>query len=131
MAQGLAKRCFSEEVEVFSAGINAFEGDCISKNAAAVLMEKGIDISQHKAVKLTKELIENVDLVFSMTKAQELFLSHGYPHYRKKIRCLGYLSDPPKEVSDPWGSSLETYRRCAQEIEQMLIEISRKLDSAF
>ncbi|NLI91095.1 MAG: low molecular weight protein arginine phosphatase [Peptococcaceae bacterium] len=126
MAQGLAKLYFSNKVEVVSAGINAFETEPVSSNAQKVLWEKGIDISEHRAVRCSKELIEGADFIFTMTKAQESYLSCTYPQYKDKIRCLGYLSGD-KEVPDPWGGSIETYRRCAIEMEKMLGKIAQEL----
>lgn len=128
MAQGLAKLYFPSEVEVISAGINALEGVEASLNAVKVLQEKGIDISVHKAVRLTKDMIASADHVLTMTKSQKEYLSSNHPEFSEKIKCLGHMSSPEKEVSDPWGGSITLYRRCAAEIAQQLETIAFKLN---
>jgi len=127
MAQGLAKRYFPEEVEVFSAGIQAIDGDKVSKNAVSILNEKSIDISQHQAVKLTRDMIASADHVFTMTRSQERLLSAAYPEFADKIQCLGDIGPDRKEIPDPWGGSIAVYRACAQDIEEKLLRLSSEL----
>jgi len=129
MAQGLAQKSFSNGFEIFSAGINAIEGDTVSEHAAAVLKEKGIDISNHLAVKLTKEMLKYADYIFTMTDSQTIYLKKSYPEYGNKIKTLGSWVGCGKEVSDPWGGSIDRYRCCAQELEQMLITAYKKLSN--
>jgi protein-tyrosine phosphatase len=123
MAQGLAKLCFGEGFEVMSAGLQAFDGDRVSENAVKVLEEKGIDIGSHRAVRLTADMAAQADFLFTMTRSQAILLTSIYPEFRHKIHCLGDYCGLGKEVSDPWGGSLEHYRTCGAEIEQMLKKV--------
>lgn len=126
MAQALAKLYLPEGFNFFSAGINAF-GESISDNAAEVLKEKGIDLSTHLSVRLTEEMLYSADYVFTMTGSQQEYLARMYPDFRDKIHCLGYWLGFQQDVTDPWGASLEVYRRCLTELEQMLKALAAKL----
>ncbi|MCM1565912.1 MAG: low molecular weight protein arginine phosphatase [Dehalobacter sp. 4CP] len=120
MAEGLARLYFPEGYELFSAGIQALDGDPISPYAGEILQEKGIDSQRHRAVRLQKDTLAAADLILTMTKAQKKVLSGIYPEYQDKIMQLGEWSGLDKEISDPWLGSLKTYRFCAEEIEEMI-----------
>lgn len=132
MAAGLARMLFSGNfsgnIEISSAGIGAWDGDPASPHAVEVMQEKGIDIKNHKAVKVTKDLLENIDFVITMTKSQEAYLRAAFPEYKDKIRRLGDWAGLNKDVLDPWGGSLEVYRQCASELEGMLKKMYERIN---
>lgn len=127
MAQELAKQYLVEGIEISSAGINASEEVRVSEHAVKVLKEKGIDLSRHTAVRLTKEMLDSADYVFTMTKAQEAYLESLYPEFGAKINVFGHWLGSGIEVTDPWGSPIEVYRSCLQELEEMTKALAVKL----
>ncbi|NOT09551.1 MAG: RpiB/LacA/LacB family sugar-phosphate isomerase, partial [Gemmatimonadales bacterium] len=70
MAEAMLRRAAIEAgiagIEVSSAGIGAWEGAAASEGAYLVLLEKGLDLSGHRARLLTRELVEGADLVLTM-----------------------------------------------------------------
>ncbi|RJE47433.1 MULTISPECIES: low molecular weight protein arginine phosphatase [unclassified Dehalobacter] len=120
MAEGLARLYFPEGVEIFSAGIQALDGDPVSPYAGQILQERGIDSRQHRAARLQKDTLAAAGLILTMTKAQKKLLVSIYPEYQDKIMQLGEWAGLDKEISDPWLGSLETYRLCAEEIEETI-----------
>lgn len=52
MAEAIAKSIAWSGIEVSSAGIHALEGDKASEQAIAVMAEKGIDLSKHRAERI-------------------------------------------------------------------------------
>lgn len=127
MAQGLAGLYLSDEYEISSAGIDASDGDCVSENAVKALRGKGIDISAHKAVRLRRELIASVDYVFTMTRSQEAYLSCTYPEFKEKFMLLGDWINSGREIPDPWLGSYESYQCCAQELEEIIKSVSKRV----
>lgn len=127
MAQGLAQKYFPEGTEILSAGLHALPGDKVSDNAVSALKEHGIDISGHTATRLHKELLESADYVFTMTKAQQQYLTSSYPEYADKIMTLGGFLGIGKDISDPWGGSLEDYRVCAQELQELIARLAESI----
>lgn len=130
LAQGLAKNYFPED-EILSSGINAYEGQPVSENAVQVLKEKKIDISNNKAAKLHEQLLSTADYVFTMTKSHELYLVNVYPEFRSKIKRLGDFVGQDKDILDPWGGSLEDYRCCANQLEELLKVLAERLKSSY
>jgi protein arginine phosphatase len=125
LAEGLARRTVIEralsDVEVASAGTSAWDGAPASDGALLVGIERGLDLSQHRAQTLTRELIREADLVLAMG-----------PHHLERIEALGgagrsyLLTDfasrgaSARPVNDPIGAELEVYRATADELEQEL-----------
>ncbi len=115
MAEALFNAGLSEDeklkIKVKSYGLAAFSGDSASENAIEVLRERNIDISAHRSTPLSQFAVDNADLIVTMTDSHtNALLSIGVPNER--IITLN--------ISDPFGGSLDDYRRCADEIETKL-----------
>ncbi len=123
MAEGLAKASFGMENEISSAGLEAWEGTEASAQAIAVMNEMGIDLNGHRSQRITEELVGWADWVIPMTLAHEQRLYLLFPQYSTKFRYLGAWGEHGCDVSDPWGGSLESYRKSAQTISKLLGEL--------
>lgn len=127
MAEGLARTMFGDLVQISSAGIAAWEGEEISAHALEVLKEQNIDLSRHRAKRITDELMAEAEWIIPMTQAQEESLKRLFPHYEHKTRCLGSWGDPQKDILDPWMGSLDVYRQTAHDISELLSVLKEKL----
>ncbi len=122
MAEGIARREAIErgliDLEVGSAGTSAWDGSAASDGALLVAMERGVDLAQHRARVLTRELVAESDLVLAMG-----------PHHLERVLALGgegrahLLADyaahgaaSGRAVSDPVGGDLEVYRSTGDEL---------------
>jgi len=100
---------------VQSAGLAAMIGAEATAEAVAVAREMGADLSGHKSQPLTRELLAQTDLLFTMTQAHlhilnSLELPDG--------PILALLSGNGEDIADPIGCSPEVYRECGQQIKQ-------------
>ena len=130
LAEAIARKVIVErglaDFDVNSAGTSAWDGAPASDGALLVGMERGLDLSQHRAQMLTREILKDADLVLAMG-----------PHHLERVDALGgsgrsyLLTDfasrgaSSRPVSDPIGAELEVYRATADELEQ---EVRRTLD---
>ncbi|HHV64446.1 MAG TPA: low molecular weight protein arginine phosphatase [Peptococcaceae bacterium] len=130
MAQKLAEKYLPGECEIFSAGIHAIANEQASSQAVEVLKEKGIDLSGHRAVQLSEEMLAAADYVFTMTRSQEAYLGNLFPQYREKIKALGPWLGSGGDILDPWGGSLEIYRSCLKELEAMIRALALRLEDS-
>ena len=73
----------------------------------------GLDLSTHRAQRLTPELVEQADLIVPMTHSHFREIVRDYPESREKILMLGsFLVDdgePPADIHDPAGCLQEVY----------------------
>lgn len=130
LSEALARKVIVEralsDVDVLSAGTSAWDGAPASDGALLVGMERGLDLSQHRAQTLTRELVRDADLILAMG-----------PHHLERVEALGgagraYLltdfasrGSNSRPVNDPIGGELELYRSTADELEE---EIRRVFD---
>ena len=130
MAEAIARKIAIErglsEVEPSSAGTSAHPGAPASDGALLVALERNMDLSQHRAAILTRELVREADLILAMG-----------PHHLERVEALGgsgrahllagFAShgSSGRPISDPIGAELDVYRETADELET---EIRRVLD---
>lgn len=119
MAEGYLKSLNLPDVEVKSAGISATEFDTVAENSVAAMKEIGIDISAHSATPLTRELAEAQDKIICMTATHKAILE--YSGVKADISVLG------GGISDPYGSDIDTYIVCRNEI---IYEIDKLIEKA-
>ncbi|NWG75545.1 MAG: hypothetical protein HXY24_13225 [Rubrivivax sp.] len=124
MAAGILKELLKsdgrEDVRVDSAGTFGCEGEPAAPLAIRVCLEDGIDISDHIAKKVEKNLIRESNLIVVMEEI----------HYREVLRicpevedktlllatCNGEGNSP--SIRDPFGSGLREYRECYERIKK-------------
>jgi protein arginine phosphatase len=132
LAEALVRRSLEEhgvsDVTVLSAGTGAWDGAPASEGAYLVGLERGLDLSGHRARLLTRELVESADLILTMAR-----------HHRARVDELGgegrvfVLGEyagregDEAEVSDPFGGDLDVYRRTCAELETLASAVVERL----
>jgi protein-tyrosine-phosphatase len=132
LAEALVRRSLQErgvtDVTVLSAGTGAWDGAPASEGAYLVGLERGLDLSGHRARLLTRELVESADLILTMAR-----------HHRARVDELGgegrvfVLGEyagregDEAEVSDPFGGNLDVYRHTCAEIETLASAVVERL----
>lgn len=127
MAHWLLKKKLEERniknVEVYSSGIYALDGDLSTDEAIEVMEEYGVDLKKHRATKVQNSNIKDMDIILCMTLSHKRDLIYMYPELKEKIYTLKeYVKDEKNgvEIRDPWGYDIVTYRFCASEIDACL-----------
>lgn len=133
MAEGLLKDMAEKkgiELNVTSAGIFAFDGQEVSRDAVHVMKEEGIDISQHRARIVHRELLESADLILTMSRSHKRELLRRYDFLNDKVYTLKeYVYQIEEDIEDPFGRGIEAYREAKEEIKEVLEDIIQKLSS--
>ena len=130
LAEAIARRVIIErglnDVEVASAGTSAWEGSPASDGAMLVGLERGLDLNQHRAQVLTREIVAQHDIILAMG-----------PHHLERVEALGgtgkaytlagFASHGRSEraINDPMGGELDVYRETYVELER---EIRKVID---
>jgi protein-tyrosine-phosphatase len=129
LARKIAARRGIEDLSVSSAGTNAWDTATATDEALLVGMERGLDLTGHRARKLTPAIVSEADLIFVMTPG------HLEPVKQMGGRGKAHVIDEyasgvsDKGISDPFGGDLETYRQTADALEEELEKLFDRLAS--
>lgn len=78
----------SLSLRVISAGTGALDNEPASSQAKVVMSERGLDLSAHRAKSLTAEILQEADLILTMTERQKSQLEKMYPVVQDKVYLL-------------------------------------------
>ena len=133
MAVGLVGKALGKKrnIKTKSAGVIAPNSLPASSNAVSIMKELDIDISGHRTQSLTKELIEEADLVFVMTQIHKLEVINFLEKPGKEIYLVKEF-DPEvhqwnMDVADPIGKPINVYRYCRDEINRCIPGLIKKI----
>ena len=110
-----------KEVRAASAGLFVFDGEAMSVNSLSVFAENGIDGSQFRSQSVTHDLVSEGSLILTMTASHRAELLMRFPEASDKCFTLAGISGSG-DISDPYGQSLEVYRRTFAEIRKYAAE---------
>lgn len=127
LARKIAARRGIEDLNLSSAGTNAWDNVPATDEALLVGMERDIDLTGHRARKITPAIVSEADLIFVMT-----------PGHLEQVKQLGgrgkvhvideYASGTQNQgVADPYGGDLEAYRHTADVLERELEKLFDRL----
>lgn len=146
------------DLKIISAGISALNGSSAAGKSIEVMKEKEICLLDHTSTILTKKIILASDLILTMTLAHKHAVISMMPaakvktytlkeYARKSIEsgnssCFAFFENklPQKsreersllatdDILDPFGQSIDIYRKTANEIEECLKILCEELRS--
>jgi protein-tyrosine-phosphatase len=134
MAEGFLKKHLKGEngFEIISAGTAAICGFNPTPEAVEVMREEGIDISRYISTPFSLPLAEAVDIILVMSQRHKDFILHNTPALKDKVflyRDFAGITDQNKDIVDPIGQPLSTYKTVRDQIKQATEAIVRKLVS--
>lgn len=129
MAHGLMDKLAKEQnkdIQVYSCGIFAEDGDFPTFNAVEAIKEYGVDLKSHRATNIRSSKIEEMDVILCATVAHKNNVVNMYPNLKEKVYTMkeyaGFEGND-LDIPDPWGYDIETYRFCANTIDKCLNNI--------
>lgn len=131
MAHWLLKKKIEEKglenIEVYSSGVYAQDGDVSTWEAKSVMKDEyNIDMNNHRATNIRNSKIKEMDLVLCATKSHKEEVLYMYPELKGKVYTMKEYVDYDRQyhdkinIKDPWGYDIETYRSCVAEIEECI-----------
>lgn len=126
MAEAILKSKNISGIEVKSAGVFAMNGAPASLHAQKVLQEENIHHT-HQSSTLSKELVDGATYIFTMTEGHKETIISMFPEAKEKTYSLKEFANNDGDIMDPFGGSLEIYRKTYKDIyesiEGMLLKI--------
>ena len=120
LAEAWFNKCAAEnglaDVTAGSAGLFAAAGSRASENSRIAAAEMGADLEDFRSRQLTLEMIMEADLIVGMTDGHCRKIASAVPEAAAKIKRMSDFSGC--DVSDPYGGSLDEYRRAFAVIRQ-------------
>lgn len=128
----LSKRVQEEnlDIEVYSCGTFAEQGDYPTAEAIEVMQEYDVDMKGHRATNIRKSNIEQMDLILCATTNHKNMVGQLYPNLQGKTYTMKeFIEDTEKgiDIADPWGFDIVVYRKCAAEISKIIEKIIDKM----
>lgn len=120
LRQRLAQRVDAHRWRVESAGTWAPEGSRASEHAVTVMARRGIDLSAHRARRVSRELLEGFDLILTMERNQSEALVVEFPEFAERIYMFSEMVGEDWDLFDPIGEPVEAYLAAADAIEEVL-----------
>lgn len=115
-AEGLFRERLGSRADVESAGIIATAGRPATPEMIAVASENEIDLSGHRARHVRDLELSDYDRIVALTSEIGDALVHDFAVDPQRLIRL--------EVDDPYGSTIEQYRRCAEEIDRAVSRLA-------
>lgn len=106
--------------QVESAGIWAQRGSPPAQYTLEVLQARGIDLEGYRSRPITREMIQEFNLILTMERNHREALRSAFPQDSSKIFMLSEMLGRMSDVVDPVGGPLPDFEDTAGEIETIL-----------
>lgn len=119
-----------EGISIASAGTSAFPGNPADPKMVDYLLKMGVPFESHESKQLSKEDVDQADLILVMEKTHVKMIEQLWPEARDKMELLGkYISEDHIEddVVDPYGGSSYHYRLAQSQITLAVRSLIKRL----
>jgi len=134
MAEGIFRSLAEKnnlKVEVKSAGLSVFPGDMASGNSIEAMKKIGIDISNHSSTQINEDLVNEADLILTMSKSHKDYLLSRFRNAEGKVyTLLEYVDGVEKDIMDPFGQNLQVYEKTRDEIYRAVEKLVEKIKNS-
>ena len=110
------------EWRVESAGNWALEGEPAAYKSRLVLAERGLDVSEHRARSVNKELLGSFNLILTMEKGHKEAIQVEFPDVADRLYMLSEMIDQKYDIHDPIGGSIDDFRETLITLDQILTD---------
>jgi tRNA threonylcarbamoyl adenosine modification protein (Sua5/YciO/YrdC/YwlC family) len=132
MAEAYLKKLLAQQnrtdIEVSSAGMMALEGMGASRETEDVLAAEGMHVSQHRAQRVTKELIDQSDIILVMEDIHEQKILQFAPQAKNRLFLLkefAKINDNNLNIADPVGGDTRVYQQIFSMIKDAVERVSK------
>lgn len=121
LADKLSRLPEFEGTSVQSAGTGAWDGTPASEGSYLVALERGLDLSGHRARMLTADQVRDADLILTMSEAHARRVAE-LGGEQKVFPLAEYAGNPDgrRDIRDPMGGDVAGYRETATLLDELL-----------
>jgi protein-tyrosine phosphatase len=119
MAEGLMKalvKGMADDWRIESAGVWAIKNSPAAENTLKVLLERGVDLSDHISQQITLEMVEEFNLILTMESNHQEALRAAFPEHAGKVFKVSEMVGKKGDVVDPIGFPPVVFEQTAREM---------------
>jgi protein-tyrosine-phosphatase len=121
----------ARRVTVKSGGLAAVSGKPSHPSAVATATKLRVDLSDHHAEPLDRQLVQASDVIFVMELRHVVEMRRRFPESASKTFLLTCLAaETPLEIQDPYNGDLSHFEACFEHITRAVRPIARTLSSS-
>lgn len=124
MAEALLKDRYPSR-QIASAGIGALVGEPAADEAVALMRDRGLDLTSHRAQQLDAKLLHASDLLLVMESPHMRWIEGQWPQARGRVYRWGHWSK--FDVPDPYGHDEPAFREVLALLDRGLEDWKEKL----
>lgn len=135
MAEALLRKMLIEDlgekaatIQVVSAGTGAIAGEIASPNAIEVMKDEGINLREHRAKRVSPDMVNAADLVLTMTIDQKKAVLEMMPNAKNKVFTLAEFAEGVKEIEELMNQAEKLRRRLEEKRRSYLEHRSPELE---
>lgn len=128
MAEILQQQAMGPAVSVSSAGLGALVGNGADPHALALMAERGLDLSAHRARQIDQGLVSGHELILVMTQRQKESLEREFPSARGRVFRLGHWQN--QDIADPYQKDRAAFELALHHIDQGITDWCARLTPA-
>lgn len=108
------------ERTVESAGLGALAGHEVEPTARELAEADGLDVADHRARQISRDMLQQADLVLVMSDGQRQAIGSSHPEALGKTMRFGHWLDDGRgrDIPDPYGKSREVF----EQVHTLLVE---------
>jgi len=128
-AKYYAQKILPKTMNILSSGHYSETGRRCPMKAIKAAKEYDIDLRNHRSTLVTKELIQNVKIIYIFDEENRDVLFSQFPFTQGKIYLLGAIDkNLPNIIPDPYGNNYCQYKKTYYIISQAIDSINNSLD---
>jgi protein-tyrosine phosphatase len=124
----LRELCRGHSVAVASAGLETTPEKEAELTAQRIARTRGLDLSRHRTQRLTQELLNAVDVVFVMERAQRGEIRERFS--RESYLLGAFATGHPSIIDDPFGGDDSDYQACFEHIDCAVARLAQRMERA-
>jgi protein-tyrosine-phosphatase len=116
------------EWKVESAGVWGLDGSPAAGGCRAALKNYGLEINQHRARTVSRNLLESFNLILTMEQGHKEALRWEFPNLSKRIYRLTEMVGMNYDIKDPMGGTVADFDDTVFELDQLITEGIGKIE---
>lgn len=105
---------------VRSAGTWAIQERGAARNSIRVAAERGLDVGDHRSRMVSREMLDEADLILCMESGHVEALKAEFPEAAGRIYLLSEMAGESFGISDPYRGPLEAYQEMAANVADLI-----------